>query len=161
MYQRILAPIDGSETAQRALGFALSLAREIGAELIPLFVIDVPIAAYEAPGFDPSIVRDALQQQGEQLKAESQALMQREKVRGIARVVEVDAPGGNVAERILEEARTTGCDLIVMGTHGRRGVKRFLLGSVAERLVRMSCCPVLLIPGGVEVATPKHEVIAA
>ncbi|MEX3959003.1 universal stress protein [Trinickia sp. EG282A] len=161
MYQRILAPIDGSESAQRALGFALSLARETGAELIPLFVIDVPIVAYQAPGFDPSIVRDALQQQGEQLKAESQALMQRENVRGTARVVEADAPGGTVAERILEEARATGCDLIVMGTHGRRGVKRFLLGSVAERLVRMSCCPVLLVPGGVEAAAPKHEVMAA
>jgi nucleotide-binding universal stress UspA family protein len=161
MYQRILAPIDGSETAQRALGFALSLAREVGAELIPLFVIDAPIVAYEAPGIDPSIVRGALQEQGQHLKAESEALMQRENVRGAARVVEADKPGGDVAERILEEARATRCDLIVMGTHGRRGVKRFVLGSVAERLVRMSCCPVLLIPGSVEAIAAKSEMAAA
>ena len=157
MYQRILAPIDGSETAQRAFAYALELAREVGAELIPIFVIVVPTAAYEAPGSDPSIVRDALQAQGECLKTDSDALMRRENVKGATRVVEGFQPGGDVAERILEEAGATGCDLIVMGTHGRRGVKRFMLGSVAERLVRMSCCPVLLIPGSVETIAPEHD----
>jgi nucleotide-binding universal stress UspA family protein len=161
MYQRILAPIDGSEAAQRAFTFALALARDVDAELIPLFVIDVPIMIYQAPGFDPSIVRDALQKEGEQLKTEAQALTQRDNVRGTPRVVESDEPGGDVAERILEEARAAACDLIVMGTHGRRGVKRLVLGSVAERLVRMSCYPVLLIPSGVGAIAQTHTAIAA
>src|ERR1700742_2622208 len=102
MYKRILAPIDGSETAQRAFGYALALARDYGAELMPIYVIDVPVGAFQAPGFDPSIVRDALQQEGERLKSEAQALMQRENVTGTPRVVEADVPGGDVAERLLE-----------------------------------------------------------
>ncbi len=150
MYKRILVPIDGSATAQRAFNYALAMARESHAELIPVYVVDIPMVAYEAPGFDPSIVRDALLQTGEQLKIEASAAMQRDDVKGTLRVVEVDQPGSSIPERILEEARATHCDLVVMGTHGRRGVQRLMLGSVAERFTRMSCCPVLLVPGSIE-----------
>jgi len=148
MFKRILAPIDGSETSQSALESALSVARENGAELIPLFVVDVPMKAYEVPGGDPKYVRKALLNEGQRLADEALAAMQRDGIRGIPRVVEVGTPGASVPERILEEARAANCDLVVMGTHGRRGVKRLMLGSVAERFVRMSYCPVLLIPGG-------------
>lgn len=150
MYQRILVPIDGSPTAQRAFDYALALARETHAELIPLYVVDIPMVAYEAPGYDPSIVRDALLETGEELKKDALAAMQREHVSGEPRVVEILAPGIDVAERILEEARAAHSDLVVMGTHGRRGFRRLVLGSVAERFARISCCPVLLIPGGVD-----------
>ena len=148
MYERILAPIDGSETSQSAFEFALSIARENGAELTPLFVVEVPIAAYTTPGGDPKYVHEALLKEGERLAGEALAAMRRDGVRGTPRVVEVDTPGGSIPERILEEAHAAHCDLVVMGTHGRRGVKRLMLGSVAERFMRMSCCPVLLIPGG-------------
>ena len=150
MYQRILAPIDGSGTAQRAFDFALETARENGAELIPLYVVEVPIAAYQAPGFNPAIVRDTLFEEGERLKAETLAAMQRQNVKGAPSVVETAVPGGDIAECILEQARANHCDLVVMGTHGRRGVRRLMLGSVAERFVRMACCPVLMIPGSVD-----------
>lgn len=153
MYQRILVPIDGSPTAQRAFDYALKMAREQHAELIPLYVVDIPLVAYEAPGFDPSIVRDAMLETGEQLKRDALAAMQKENVKGAARVVEIDRVGFDIADRILEEARAANCDLVVMGTHGRRGVRRLVLGSVAERFARMSCCPVLLIPGTVDSAT--------
>lgn len=154
MFQRILAPIDGSDTARRAFDFALETARENGAELIPLYVVAVPIAAYQAPGFDPTIVRDTLFEEGDRLKTEALAAMQREGVKGAPRVVETAVPGGDIAECILDQARTAHCDLVVMGTHGRRGVRRLVLGSVAERFLRMACCPVLLIPGSVEGAAP-------
>ncbi|MFX1765438.1 universal stress protein [Paraburkholderia sp. A1RI-2L] len=147
MYERILAPIEGSATSQSAFKFALSIARGSGAELIPLFVVEVPISAYEMPGGNPMHVHEALLKEGQRLKDEALAAMQFNGVRGNPRVVEVDAPGGSVPERILDVARATHCDLVVMGTHGRRGVKRLMLGSVAERFVRMSSCPVLLIPG--------------
>lgn len=161
MYQRILVPIDGSPTAQRALDYALALARETHAELIPLYVVDIPMVAYEAPGFDPSIVRDALLETGEELKKNALAAMQKEHVSGTPRVVEILAPGVDIAERILEEARATHCDLVVMGTHGRRGVRRLVLGSVAERFARMSCCPVLLIPGSIDEGVADAAATAA
>jgi nucleotide-binding universal stress UspA family protein len=154
MYQRIVAPIDGSETARRAFGFALETARENGAELIPLYVVDVPMIGYEAPGCDPSVVCDALMQEGQRLKADALAVMQREHVRGMPRIVETDVPGGDIAQRILDEVRATHADLVVMGTHGRRGVRRLVLGSVAERYMRVSCCPVLLIPGSTAQPAP-------
>jgi len=97
-----------------------------------------------------------LLQEGERLKAETLAAMQRENVKGTPRVVEIDAPGGGIPERILEEARATRCDLVVMGTHGRRGVRRLVLGSIAERFARTSCCPVLLVPGSAEGAAPAE-----
>lgn len=152
MYKRILVPIDGSPTAQRAFNYALTMARENHAELIPVYVVDIPMMAYEAPGFDPSIVRDALLQTGELLKQEASAAMQRDDVKGAPRILEVEKPAGTIPERILEEARATHCDLVVMGTHGRRGFQRLMLGSVAERFARMSCCPVLLVPGSIEAA---------
>lgn len=157
MYKRILVPMDGSPTAQRAFDYALAMARESHTELIPLYVVDIPMVAYEAPGFDPSIVRDALLETGEQLKKETSAAMKRDDVKGTPRVVEVDKPGANIPERILEEAHATHCDLVVMGTHGRRGVKRLMLGSVAERFTRMSCCPVLLVPGSIESAKATQD----
>lgn len=150
MYKRILVPIDGSATSHRAFEAALELARENAAELIPLYVVDVPIAAYQAPGFDPTIVREALFQRGEQLRDEARSDMQRAQVSGTPRVVEVDGPGQHVADRILEEARAARADLVVMGTHGRRGIRRLVLGSVAEQFLRMSCCPVLMIQDSAE-----------
>jgi nucleotide-binding universal stress UspA family protein len=161
MYKRILAPIDGSDTAAHALEFALKTAREHHAELVPLYVVDVPMLAYDTPGGDPTIVRDALLQEGEYLKTEALAAMQREKVKGAPLVVETSVPGGDIAQCILEEVRATHADLVVMGTHGRRGVRRLVLGSVAERFLRISCCPVLLIPGSLEGAAPAHAAAPA
>lgn len=157
MYQHILAPIDGSETSNRALGVALQIAQENGAELVPLYVIDIPVMGYEAPGFDPSIVRDALLAEGERLKADALEVMQRANVKGTPRLAEVNVVGGDIAQCILEEASAIDAELVVMGTHGRRGFRRLMLGSVAERFLRMARCPVLLIPASAGSSTPAES----
>lgn len=156
MYQRILAPIDGSETSRRAFDIALRTARENGAELVPLYVIDDPLLAYDAPGIDPSAARAAFLREGERLKADWLAAMQRENVKGMPRVVENDEAGNDIAQCIFEEARAIGADLVVMGTHGRRGARRLMLGSVAERFLRIACCPVLLVPPEIDRGAPPH-----
>ncbi|RQT62504.1 universal stress protein [Burkholderia cepacia] len=97
-------------------------------------------------GGDPKFVYEALLKEGERLANEALATMQRAGVCGMPRVVEIDAHGDSIPGRILEEARAARCDLVVMGTHGRHGVKRLMLGNVAEHFVRISCCPVLLVP---------------
>ncbi|OUL95668.1 universal stress protein [Paraburkholderia hospita] len=146
MYHRILVSLDGSATASQALDVALKLASDSGAELLPLYVIDVPIIAYDVPGFDPSIIRDAFVEEGQRIISDAQSRMARYGVNGTPRSVEVISPGEDVAHRIIFAATEWRADVIVMGTHGRRGVRRLVLGSVAERVLRGAGCPVLMIP---------------
>jgi nucleotide-binding universal stress UspA family protein len=163
MYDRILVALDGSETASRALDAALDLAKLTGAKLQPLYVIDLPLIAFDAPGYDPSIVRSALAEEGRRVTADATERIARAGVVGIARTIEVSLTSGeDIAHCIELAARDFGADLIVMGTHGRRGVRRLVLGSVAERTVRAAPCPVLLVPAqavqpGANAAPPAAE----
>ncbi len=146
MYSHILVALDGSDTASRALDTALQLAADTGAELHPVYVVDIPILAFDTPGYDPSLLLDAYRAEGERVIATTLSQMTRRGVKGNPRVVEVEPPSEDVAHRIELAARESHADLIVMGTHGRRGVSRMMLGSVAERVLRLATCPVLMIP---------------
>lgn len=148
MYQRILAPIDGSDTSARAFDTALRFAHESKAQLVPLYVVDVPLVGADAPGYDPTIVRDALYEEGSRVNAEALAKMKRDGVPGTPRIVETSPLGNDIAHSILRVANEWAADVVVMGTHGRRGFRRLILGSVAERFLRIATCPVLLIPAG-------------
>ncbi|CAM2188769.1 Universal stress protein [Paraburkholderia sacchari] len=146
MYSRILVALDGSRTASTALDAAIQLARDSGAELQPLYVIDMPMLAYDVPGFDPSIVRDAYVEESRLISTDAQARMTAAGVKGAPRTAEVELGVEDIAQCIEHTAANWGADLIVMGTHGRRGVQRLMLGSVAERVLRSACRPVLLVP---------------
>jgi nucleotide-binding universal stress UspA family protein len=149
MYARILVAHDGSETADRAFDAALQIASETGAELQPLYVVDIPVMAFDAPGYDPSLLLDAFRSEGERVTASALDQMTKRGVKGKPRIVEVEPPGEDIAQRIDRAAREWHAELIVMGTHGRRGVTRLVLGSVAERLLRLAACPVLMVPARV------------
>jgi nucleotide-binding universal stress UspA family protein len=146
MYSRILVALDGSETASHAFDSAIRLALETGAEVQPLYVIDMPLMAYEVPGYDPSIVRDAFIEESRVIAADAEARMAQQGVKGAPRSVEVELGAEDIAQCIERVATDWHADLIVMGTHGRRGVRRLVLGSVAERVLRYARCPVLLVP---------------
>lgn len=146
MYSIILVALDGSQTASHALDAALELAADAHARLVPVYVVDMPVFAFDTPGYDPSILVDAFREEGRRVLDDAQARMTRRGVAGAPRLVEVEPPGEDVAERLERAAREIGASLIVMGTHGRRGVRRLMLGSVAERLLRHARCPVLMIP---------------
>ncbi|WP_321845248.1 universal stress protein [Paraburkholderia bannensis] len=146
MYSRVLVAIDGSKTASQALDMAIRLALDSKAVLMPLYVIDLPVMAYDVPGFDPSIVRDAYFEEGRLLCADAQTKMLEAGVQGIARSVEAHLGAEDIAHCIVRVAAEFNADLIVMGTHGRRGVRRLVLGSVAERVLRSARCPTLLVP---------------
>ena len=92
--------LDGSATASRALDTALKLAAEHKVQLLPLYVIDVPMIAYDAPGFDPSIIRDAFEEEGKRITTDASARFAKRGVTGTPRVVEVSPPGEDVAHRI-------------------------------------------------------------
>ena len=146
MYKHILVAIDGSETSEHAFDTALQLAKENGAQLQPLYVVDNPLMAYDASGYDPTILRDAFVEEGQRLLADALARMKHENVAGVPRIVDVAPIGEDISERIRITATEFNADLMVLGTHGRRGFRRLFPGSVAERVLRSACCPVLLVP---------------
>ncbi|WP_168793967.1 universal stress protein [Paraburkholderia aromaticivorans] len=167
MYKRILVAIDGSETSEHAFDSALQLARDNGAQLQPLYVVDNPLMAYDASGYDPTILRDACIEEGQRLMADALARMKHENVAGTPRIVDVAPIGEDISERIRISANEFNADLLVLGTHGRRGFKRLFLGSVAERVVRSASLPVLLVPSRqaqttvAETTSPAHTDVAA
>jgi nucleotide-binding universal stress UspA family protein len=145
MYKRIVAGIDGSEISELALAAAISLCRETGSLLQPLFVVFVPALAYGVEVFDLGTVREAFIEEGRRVIARAAQRMKESNVKGKPRLVEVMA-FEDLAQEIIASAAEFNADLLVLGTHGRKGFKRLMLGSVAEHTLRLSRIPVLLVP---------------
>jgi nucleotide-binding universal stress UspA family protein len=141
MYDEILVPTDGSEAATGATGHAIDLAATHGARVHALYVVDT--SAYSTLEIGADGVIEALRREGEGAV---------ERVADAAEAVGVDVAEhvvtGTPASTIREVAEDVDADLIVMATHGRRGVERYLLGSVTERVVRTADVPVLTIRNG-------------
>jgi nucleotide-binding universal stress UspA family protein len=145
MYTRILVAVDGSNTSRRAFEGALNLAAKLGATLRAFYAVENTPMYFDAPGYDPSVLRNRLVEQGKELTAELSAAMHEHGVTGDITVGEASSLE-DVPSLVLQAAAEFNAELIVMGTHGRRGMQRLILGSVAERCVRQSTLPVLLIP---------------
>jgi nucleotide-binding universal stress UspA family protein len=138
MTGHILVPTDFSATADRALDVALGLAKKFNSKLTLVHAYYVPPTAYDVAV--PWPLEELANNAQRELDA-ALAKLKREHPNCNA-VLCVGAP----AERIVETARERGSDMIVMGTQGRTGLRHFLLGSVAERVVRTSPVPVLTVP---------------
>ena len=141
MYRRILVPLDGSKVAEQVLPHAQTLAFSEGAELILLTVAANP--ALDFVFADPGLAQKAEEEQEELSKKYMADVEKQLKAAGfhVSTLLRI----GAVAETILEVAEEMQVDAIAMSTHGRTGPARWLLGSVADRVVRNSKVPVLLI----------------
>lgn len=142
-YRRILVATDGSEAANRGLREALRLAKEGGAQLFILHVVNEYYAYAVLDGPAPVDVVPALRDSGKKVLAKAAATAAKQGVK--AKTVLRETVGGGAAEAIVREAKKQRADLVVLGTHGRRGVRRLVLGSDAEQVVRGSPVPVLLV----------------
>ena len=142
MYSRILVPIDGSATSDCGLAEAIKLAKDQKARLRVLHVLDEPFFIYDMAGYRPDI-KTAMKEGGAHLVACARAAAVAQGVDAETDVI--DAGTQPVAERILEDAKEWDADLIVMGTHGRRGFATRLLGSDALAVLRGFAAPVLLV----------------
>lgn len=142
-YARILVPVDGSQTATKALVAALDLARDKGGAVRVIHVIDETtlISGYEFAG---ELIRLA-RERGEKILAEALNVVRSAGVKGDSRLV--DLPGKRLGDSVADEATAWQADLVVVGTHGRRGMRRLILGSGAESVIRLSRIPVLVIRG--------------
>jgi len=144
MYKRILVPIDGSETGRLGLKEAIGLAADQKATLCLFHVTnDLALMVEAANTIEVEKYRVGLNEFGQNLLDEAAALASNSGVKSEA--VLHDIRGGRVSDAIIEEAQRNNCDLIVIGTHGRRGIRRALLGSDAEGVARQSPIPVLLV----------------
>jgi len=145
MYRRILVPIDGSRTAKAGLELACGLAKEQNAAVRVVNVVDdiaasPPMEMYAAQVL--ARIVEASRREGQVALKAAAALAAR---LGIdVATVQLEAHGVRVSKVILREAAMWKADLIVMGTHGRRGFQRMILGSDAERVVCEASVPVLL-----------------
>lgn len=145
MYSRILVPIDGSPTSDRALAEAGQLARLTGAQVRLLHIVD-PVA--HASGFErPETYRQDVLPQARQA---AQALLDRcrEQLVGLGIAVDtqlLESMDASVARLVVGHAREWDASVIVLGTQGRRGIERMLMGSDAEQIARHASMPVLLV----------------
>jgi nucleotide-binding universal stress UspA family protein len=145
MYKKILAPIDGSPASNLGLNEAIKFAKDQGAKLRLFHLVDEYIGVSSAEGviLDTSDLLESLRQGGKKIIEKGEALARR---KGLSpESVMIESIGGRAADFIVEQANKWGADLIVLGTHGRRGVKRLVMGSDAEQVVRTTPVPVLLV----------------
>lgn len=141
--QGVLVPLDMSPSSDRIARYAVEMSRCFGAKLTALLVVEegealrglnMPTISYE------DILPDLVAQARQKLETYAHTRL------GEAKALDLQVRHGEAWEKILEAARETRADLIVMGTHGRRGLERAIFGSTAERVPRRSPVPVVAVP---------------
>lgn len=145
MYKHILIPTDGFEQSEHAVKVGLELVRRLDAQALVTLVMQPPIT-FSGLSFE------------RELRLEGQAVVDRWEKYGLEHRIRVKghfAEGTDAAQKLVQVAKDAGCDLIVMGTHGREGLARLFLGSVAERVVRLSRIPVMLMRFDGALKTPQ------
>ena len=148
---RILCPIDLSDHSRRALDYAIGMGRHYGASLTALYVIPPPVPvmpALDSPAY-PGYVYTS-----EDLAAIDRQVLAFVDAEGAGLTIESCVVEGYVVGQILDVAAAQAADLIVLGTHGRGGFQRLVLGSVAERVLARASCPVMAIPPHMADAAP-------
>jgi len=141
MYQRILVPVDGSGTSARGLEEAIKIGKLCGARLKLLHVVEQLIYA---PGLHADVA-PLMREEGERVLAHARAQVEAAGLAVETKLFETQSI--RLAELVRNEARAWQAELVVIGTHGRRGMSRLLLGSDAEQVLRLSDTPVLLVRG--------------
>ncbi|MHB0912225.1 MAG: universal stress protein [Armatimonadota bacterium] len=144
MYKNILVPLDGSGLAEQALTHATELAKSLGAKVTLLYVLE-PVGLHPEPGLMGPVLSYSFDMEDEEKSAEEYL----EHIEKRLQMDGVDASRyvlqGDPASVIVDFAAEKGIDLIAMSTHGRSGIRRWVYGSVADRVLRSARVPVLLI----------------
>jgi len=149
MYERIMVAVDDSETSQRALQVSIGLAKSCGSRLEIVHAVDESVFPTHARGgamlVDPVLVQRAMEAEGQRVLDAAAESARNAGVPAETRVLASETH--HAADQIAEAADAAKADLLIVGSHGRRGVQRLLLGSVAERLVRKANVSVLIVRG--------------
>ncbi len=138
--QKILIPTDGSDYSMRAAEYGISIAKMLGAQILVVYVIDAVALDQISKVTEREDVERELKQNGERYINYVLGLAEKEGVKADSLLAK-----GGPFEQIVHLAKGLNMGLIVMGTYGRRGAERILIGSVAERVIEYSPCPVLVV----------------
>lgn len=150
MYKNILLAIDGSDVSNAAVEEVIKLTKDQDVRVRIIYVVDENNVYYGGPGFDFSLLISALKDEGRTLLDNvAKAMESRANIKVETSLLELKSLQGRIAEIIVNEAKEWPADLLVLGTHGRRGLNRLFLGSVAENIIRIATVPVLLVRGPV------------
>jgi len=147
MFKRILVAVDKSQTGELALQTAIELAVESQALLRIVHAVDTANINMGADFLDQSSVSEILVKNGQETLSSAEKIAAAAGVGVETRLITIDALNTRIPEAISDDAEAWSADLIVIGTHGRRGLSRLFLGSVAEGVMRVATKPVLLIRG--------------
>ena len=155
---RILCPVDFSECSRWALDHAIAIARWYGSSIAALHVhvADMtPVPTRLGPGVGEPVV--LTESERERLTADLGRFVAADRAGGVS--IEVAVAAGTAVKEILAKGEEMAADLLVMGTHGRSGFERLVLGSVAEKVLRKATCPVLTVPPSTSGAVPAGPVL--
>lgn len=153
MFKRILIPVDGSGTANKALIAGLQMARETGASVRVVHAVNemAYLGSMDAYGAYSADLAGMMREGGIKVLAQAKDIAQSAGIEASQALL--DEPGKRLGESIADAVSLWGADLVVVGSHGRRGMGRVLLGSGAEQILRMSPVPVLVIR-----STPAQDI---
>jgi nucleotide-binding universal stress UspA family protein len=137
---KILVPIDGSDYSNRAAEYAIGISKAQGAEVVLVYVVDELVVDQFSSAAEKSAIEAQLKNDGQRATRYAEGLMEKAGVKSSSMLLK-----GRPFEQIVNTTKSFDIDLVVMGTYGRRGAERILIGSVAERVIEYSPCPVLVV----------------
>ncbi|MCS6936205.1 MAG: universal stress protein [Candidatus Bipolaricaulota bacterium] len=144
MFKRILVPTDGSRGVEKAVNCATTIALAFDSKIYLLFVTEPPALLFEYANVAEQSILEAINKEGKHILEKTAQQIREAGVEQVETVLRAGTP----AKVILDFVDEAKIDLIVMGTHGRRGLDRILLGSVTEEVVRLSKVPVMTVRMG-------------
>jgi nucleotide-binding universal stress UspA family protein len=145
VYRNIMLAVDGSKSSKRATEEAIRIARIANAPIHAVYVIDKSALFNYGGYYDPQALIDALRTDGRAALAQVHEALGAAGVTGDEEMIETEGIADDISTCLLRTADKMKADVVVMGTHGRRGVARLVIGSVAERFLRFATCPVMLV----------------
>ncbi|MDR3442956.1 MAG: universal stress protein [Legionella sp.] len=148
MYKNIMVALDGSKISDSLVEEVIKLIKDQNSNLRIIHVVDESFVHYEGPSFDYLSIIAAYKKEGKKiLDNAAKKIAKQSSIKPETSILELKPFQGRVAEVIVEAAKEWPADLLIIGTHGRRGFSRLFLGSVAESVMRIATIPVLLIRG--------------
>lgn len=144
MYRNIMLAVDGSASSKRAIEEATHIASLAHATVHAVYVVDKSALFNYGGYYDPQALLEALRNDGRAALGQAREALGAAGIACKEETIETESMADDVATCLQRHAERIGADLVVMGTHGRRGVPRLVLGSVSERFLRFSTCPVML-----------------